>query len=100
MQYEWRCTQCEIVVEITRPVAEATVPPETDVKCLCEVPIWTRIYSAPMQMKASYPDGYRRFSEVKEAAKLNREAIASKSKDTKKEIASEIRKLGVRVTND
>lgn len=55
-------------------------------------------FPAPMIMSASYPDGVRKFTDMKEAAKLNREAVDSKSKETKKEIAAEIKKMGVRVS--
>lgn len=60
-----------------------------------EKAIWK--FPAPSNTRASYVDGTRRFDNVREAAALNKEAITSRSKEKKKEIAAEIRKLGVRV---
>lgn len=99
MIYLWKCTTCDVHVEITRPVADCTVPPDADSACLCTVPEWKRVFEPPMQMRESYPDGMRRFNGVREASQLNREAVASNSQETKREIAAEIRKLGVRVNN-
>lgn len=99
MIYQWKCQKCEVQVDIVRPIADSSVPPDVDIKCTCETPEWKRVYSVPMMTKASYLDGTRRFTAVKEAQALNREAISSKSNETKKEIAAEIRKLGVRVTD-
>lgn len=52
--------------------------------------------SAPMVLRASYPDGNRRFSDMKEAAKLKRERAVTRKEDDRKRIASEIRSLGVK----
>lgn len=54
--------------------------------------------SAPMVMKASYPDGHKRkgWADLKAAAKLNIEAAGAK-KETAAEIKQEIKKMGVKL---
>ncbi len=47
--------------------------------------------------KASYLDGTKRFANMKEAAKLNVEAAGARN-ETKKEIAKEIKRMGVGVS--
>lgn len=55
----------------------------------------TRRFPTPMIAKASHPDGTtKRFRDLKEAAKLEKEAANSKP-DRKAEITREIKKLGV-----
>lgn len=57
-----------------------------------------RHFPTPAVTKASYPDGTtNRFATLKEASKLNKEAASAKP-DRKKEIAKEIRKMGVKLT--
>lgn len=104
MNYNWRCQGCDLVVEITRPVAECTVPPGEEFSCLCPEnlpPDWVRKYEAAMFMKASYPDGYKRkgWGDLKESAKLEKLAATSKS-DTKREIKAEIQKMGIKPGKD
>lgn len=64
---------------------------------MCEFPNWARVYEAPMVLEASYRDGVRRkgFAEQREAAKLT-VAAATETKQNRKEIAAEIRKMGVK----
>lgn len=50
----------------------------------------------PMVLRASYHDGKRRFTDLKEAAKLHREAAVSKP-ETAKAIKQEIRRMGVKI---
>lgn len=102
MRYEWQCSECEVVVEIQRPIAECNTPPDREVACLCEQSQWKRVFSMPMVVgKASYLDGQKRpgWQDLKEAAKLEKEAANSRQ-DKKKEIAAEIRKLGVRTSKE
>lgn len=87
-------------MEIVRTVALCTDPPsKEECVCLCTDPpsTWQRVYTAPTLMTASYPDGLKRkgFAELKESAKLHREAAVS-GKEKRQEIAKEIRKLGVK----
>lgn len=102
MVYVWRCTYCGHEVEITRSVADCKLPPEDTVRCLCNMlshkkSEWQRVYTPAMITKASYPDGVRKFTELREASKLQRESNASSDKKRKKEIAAEIKKMGVRL---
>jgi len=68
-------------------------------ECLRTHVIYTYRISAPGLMQAAYPDGTRRFSDMREAAKLQREAAHS-STERKKEIAAEIRKMGIKPGKD
>lgn len=51
--------------------------------------------STPMVMTASYPDGKKRFSDMKEAAKLKTLKSTSRTEERTR-ISQEIRKLGVK----
>lgn len=98
MIYVWKCKNCDTQVDVMRPMAECKRPPESDDEtCKCETPEWVRIFTPAMITNASYPDGVRKFTELREAHKLEKEARRSQNKETKKEIAAEIRKMGVRV---
>lgn len=52
--------------------------------------------STPMVMKAAYPDGKKRFSDMKEAAKLKRIKGEQRSTEDRKRISDEIKKLKVK----
>lgn len=52
--------------------------------------------STPMIMTAALPDGTKRFSDMKEAAKLKTVKSQTNDADTRKNISKEIRKLGVK----
>ena len=97
MNYTWRCTICDVHVEISRPVAECRNPPSSEEACMCVTPDWKRVYEMPGLTKASYLDGQRKFTDFREANRLQREAVKSSSNQKKDEIAAEIRKIGVRV---
>lgn len=115
MNYSWRCLNCDVHVEITRPMADSAVPPDDDIDCLCNLKDllsafddegeawaewrgrWKRVYQMPGLTKASYLDGQRKFTDFREANKLQREAIKGASQEKKDEIAAEIRRMGVRV---
>lgn len=90
----YRCDGCEVeTVEFykfeERPVS---------ISCTsCGASSYYQI-ATPMILKASYPDGTKRFQDMKEAAKLNKESAGAAGQETKKEIAREIRKLGVGVS--
>jgi hypothetical protein len=98
MIYPYRCTECEVVVEIERSVHAPSDPPGPDIKCMCESSKWKRIYEMPGTQKESYLDGQRKFTEFREASKLQREANRSASQQKKDEIAKEIKRIGVRLT--
>lgn len=97
MIYLWQCDGCGVQLELSRPMAECSVPPDTEVKC-CDSVKWRRVYEMPMQMKASYPDGLKRkgWTELKEAAKLEKERAVARTDAQKNEIAREITKMGVK----
>lgn len=99
MIYVWKCKHCEVEVEVTRSMAECKEPPgrEGEDSCPCLLKEFVRVYTPAMITKASYPDGVRKFTELREAHKLERESKASRSSETKKEIAAEIKKMGVRI---
>ncbi len=94
--YEYTCDQCETVTIHFRSFERRHEKAE----CLCGAEASYTI-SAPALMQASYPDGTRRkgFQDMREAAKLSTEAASAKQ-GTKKEIAGEIRKLGIRVSKE
>lgn len=101
MIYEWQCLICDEINEISKPIAQCNEKPDSCEFCEATDGEWKRIYSMPMQLKASYPDGHRRkgFAEVREAQKINREGIESGDRQKRTEIAKEIRKMGVRITD-
>lgn len=99
MIYLWQCTDCNILVEIHRSIADRDVAPREDdqTPCLCSEPKWKRVLTAPTIVgKASYLDGQRKLHSFREAAQLKKEARQSKDHKKKQEISSEIRKLGVK----
>lgn len=102
--YSWQCRDCEVSVEIHRPMAQSDIPPGAEFECLCprhKAIQWQRVYEMPGTTKESFLDGHKRkgWSELKEAAKLQREAAVS-SRDKRKEIAQEIRRMGVKPGKD
>lgn len=97
MIYRWKCTVCSQETDIERPMADSTVPPEGPCPPWEEehASSWQRIYQAPMQLKESYPDGHKRkgFAELKEVEKLKQKAAVTRSTDTLKNIAKEIKDI-------
>lgn len=76
--------------------------PRSPRKCpICEEEAFYRQLKMPSNTKASFVDGTKRkgWSDIKEAAKLKREAAVSRG-DKRKEIAAEIRKMGVKPGRD
>lgn len=90
--YTYVCDTCEVATNEFFPIEQR---PQTITCISCGKTSEYRI-SAPMVFKAAYLDGTKRFADLKEAAKLNKESAHSKP-DRQKEIAKEIRKLGVGV---
>lgn len=90
--YNYRCSDCDIeTIEFFRFEDR----PATIICGVCGGKSEYRI-ATPMVFKAAYLDGTKRFSDLKEAAKLNKESAHSKP-ERQKEIAKEIKKLGVGV---
>lgn len=94
--YDYECIIC-LVLEERQVIYED----RDEQFCMkCENPL-KRHFPAPMVTRASYPDGHKRkgWAEMREASKLNQEAIVSKSDSHKKQIATEIRdKLKVNIS--
>ena len=98
--YSYECKVCaageELILFAKYEERDNQVCPE------CSTPV-TRQISAPNVMRASYPDGTKRkgFQDLKEAAKLNREAAGEKAgSERRKEIVSQIRKMRVDISKD
>lgn len=94
MIYEWKCEHCGEHAEVERKMSDHALPPEMvdcEAKSECK---WKRVYSAPMQMKASYLDGQRKFTDAKEAANLKKEARQSKDPGKRAEIRKEVHRMG------
>ena len=87
------CSECdgaeEILIDLDRHEEEPTPCP------VCTTPLvikWRP--EAPMPLRASYHDGYNRFAEEKEWAKLEKERVATDYRDPKRKwIASEQKRL-------
>lgn len=92
--YQWKCAGCEVAIDILCRMDDRDRPPTEP--CMCEAAQWNRVLEAPSVVGvASFLDGQRKFHEFREASKLERESRMSPNRDKKKEIAAEIRKLGV-----
>lgn len=96
--YDYKCTTCE------QKFIEVVKYDQREDKQLCpDCGTSTGVYciSAPNITRASYVDGTKRkgFSEMKEAAKLNREAAHSGT-EKRREIEKEIRRMGVKVSKE
>lgn len=90
--YEYTCLDCgSVTIESHRWESR----PET-ITCACGGNGEYRVAMPNVVGKASYLDGTKRFQDLKEANKLTREAANSRP-EQKKEIAQEIRKMGVRL---
>ena len=91
MNYEFKCYDCEVVTIESYRYEDRP----SKIECpMCGLMTAQYIISTPGLTKASYIDGTKRFSDAKEAARLNKQMAAQKDKTTKKEMAAEIRKIG------
>lgn len=97
MIYLWKCVVCGQHEEVERPMADSSLPPDTGCAPWEEphTADWQRVYEAPMQLKASYPDGHKRkgWAEQREAVKLEKQAAVTGSRQTRAEISKEIRTI-------
>lgn len=96
MIYLWKCTICGTHEEVQRPIADHAIPPDLKPNCYDSC-LWVRVFEAPMQMKASFPDGHKRkgWTDLKESARLEKAAAIARP-ETKREIKAEIRKMGIK----
>jgi hypothetical protein len=90
-------SECEIVQELFFTIASR---PDS-VECIACGKSAKHKIAAPMVMRASYPDGVKRrgFADLKEAAKLNKQAAGLRS-DQRGEIQKEIRKMKVDISKE
>lgn len=98
--YVWKCTGCEVHVEVLHKILDRDIPPNSqdEVSCLCEKPEWTKVFHAPQVVgKAAFLDGQRKFHDFREASKISKEARLSKDPNKRLEVAREVRKIGVRI---
>jgi len=89
--YEYKCRQCQITYDEYREFDNRFLPGKCD---MCGAGTERAFMSAPGQMNVALPDGSKRkgFSDLKEAAKLEAEAMDSRA-DERKRIESEVKKL-------
>jgi hypothetical protein len=90
--YDFHCEQCDSTTIEHFKIAER---PAT-IQCACGGTAKFQI-APTMVMQTALPDGSRRkgWAEMREASKINKAMAVAGSESTKKEMASEIRKLGV-----
>jgi hypothetical protein len=70
------------------------------IDCACGEKAHYRIAAPNLMLKEAFLDGTRRFDKVREASALNKEMTKEKDSSGKKQIANEIRKLGVKLRKD
>lgn len=93
--YTYTCIVCESATEefykyIERP---------DSIQCACGGTAFHTITAVGLMVKEAYLDGTKRkgWSDLKEASKLNKEIGKAKNDTEKKQIANQIKKLGVQV---
>lgn len=93
--YSYQCTQCDSVTEEFYKYSER---PDTT-QCACGGVANHTITAVGLMVKEAYLDGTRRkgWADMKEASKLNKEIGKQKDDASKKQIASQIRRLGVQI---
>jgi putative FmdB family regulatory protein len=102
--YDYHCAACDTVQTILVPYEKRDDPGVPCPGCGAYGPgneCLERLMVMPNTTRASYVDGHRRkgWDDLREANKLAREKAVAKG-ESRKEIAREIRKLGVRVEKD
>lgn len=85
--YEYLCDDCSCVTEAQYKHEER---PKTIYCKYCGEPAYYMM-SAPMIMRASFPDGTKRpgFAELKEAAKIEQKAAVERNPETVKQMKKE-----------
>lgn len=93
--YEYQCTECDSITVEMFPMA--TKP--DDVVCACGGKAEFKISTPNLMIKEAYRDGYKRdgWDKMKEASAMNKEIGKQKDEKSKKQIADQIKKMGVRV---
>lgn len=106
--YGWTCAKCDTSVDIVRPMAESSVPPnlgelsKLGIEEECDH-VWEKPLVAPQVLRKSFLDGQRSkgtskasqdFANLKRAVNLEVEmANHRKGSEERREIAKEIREL-------
>lgn len=93
--YEYQCRACDHLHEDNVKYADRDAPRSCP---KCGMPDVFRHFPTPMVTRASYPDGVRKFTNFREASRLNREAAGTGDQQKKKEIQKEINKMGVEIS--
>lgn len=93
--YEYHCTECaQTTIEI-HPISNR--PSTIKCKACGEMKAEYRM-SAPTVLKASFLDGQRKLTDLKETNKLNAQKREARSSEERKRIAQEIKKIGIQTT--
>lgn len=97
--YEWTCDDCEHRWDLLVPYDrrdDAYPCPD------CGTCNTTRRFPAPAVMGVALPDGTKRkgFAEMREAINLTKEKAVARTDAQRKELAGEIRKLGIRTEKE
>jgi predicted nucleic acid-binding Zn ribbon protein len=95
--YDYICPECGIVETHFVKYEDRESP---GIHCAaCNQALKYKI-TMPGTTKHSYVDGQRKLNNMREAHQLSNEARKSNSTATKREIAQEITKMGVRITKE
>jgi putative FmdB family regulatory protein len=96
--YSFSCEVCESITVENFRMADR---PE-EITCACGGKSHRMIEMPNLMIKEAYVDGTRRkgWSEFKEASKLEKESNVTRDAESRKKIASEIRKLGVNIKKE
>ena len=93
--YSYQCDTCGSTTEEFHKYSER---PDT-ITCACGGTAQHTITAVGLMVKEAYLDGTRRkgWSDMREASKLNKEKASARDDKSRKEIANQIRKLGVKI---
>lgn len=96
--YSYRCRECESVTEDFYKFSDR---PDT-ITCACGSVADHTITAVGLMTKEAYLDGTKRkgFGDLKEASKLNKLANVSSDRESKRQIANEIRRMGVQLKKE
>lgn len=93
--YTFQCDECGSSTEEFYKYSER---PET-IQCACGGKASHTITAVGLMVKEAYLDGTKRkgFADLKEASKLNKEKARARDDSNRRELAAEIRKMGVKL---
>lgn len=93
--YQYECRECETYWEVIVPYSQRDSQP-----CpACTSLNVETLLAAPTVLRASYRDGHKRkgWQDLREANKLVREKALARGDQNRREIANEIKRIGVKV---